>query len=419
MTRTFHSIRILHSINNMETLPVEILTKIFSYLVVQDLLLASEVCDTFNSIINTKRFIEKIRANITNSEDFINSSRRYINLKLQHGKEQHLVKCNKLLSSNHSGISSEAKSLKIDNLEFINCIAMDYFLNHFCDVSEIHFEGIYCKAKKSPKFKNNPFPNLRILKFFYNTNSLLQVFSQVKSQLEVFKICLIPHDNEEVKFQNFQFVINILQNNRHTLRKLNFYDVNFDDSFLEKVATIDFSSIMKFSMSFNSYLSPQTQGFEKLIKQNAKNLEKLKIRTFDHIKQDHLKVLTDHAVNIRSLSLIICSTCDYERFSDFRNLGKLEALKIQPSNNCNIASLSYKTFIEDKILNFCNSNLKNVTFEAYSLSDDVVEKIVLSLPNLVELRLSCTSDDNIGHANLLKDKLKSLKKLIINEISFM
>lgn len=401
----------------MENLPVEVLTKIFSYLVIRDFLSISEVCKIFSSIINIKHFLGRVSSNITKSEDFLRSTRSYVNMKLQDGKDQQLIKCNRLLSNYNAVVSSEVQRLKIDNLEFMNCREMNCFLNCFRNISEIHFEGIYCKSK-SPQFRSILFPNLKTVKFFYSTNNLLQVFSEVK-QLAVFKICLIPHDDEESQSRNFQLVINVLQNNRHSLRKLNFYDVNFDDGFLEKVAKIKFSSVIKFSMSFNSYLSPETQGFEKFIKQNANNLEKFKIRTFDHIKEDHLKVLIENAINIRSLSLIICSTCDYERFSDFRSLKKLEALKIQPSNYCNIASLSYKKFIEDKILNFCNENLKYVTFEALSLSDDIVNRIIFSLPNLIELCLSCTLNSNVNYANLLKNKLKDLKKLVINEQRFI
>lgn len=399
----------------MESLPVEVLLEIFSYLRVRDFLIASEVCHTFNSIVNSKTFMRKICADITNAENFQESTREYVNLKIENAKNKQL----KIAHENLSTLVVSAERLKLDNIEIVEDVALDNFITNFHNLRELHMEGISKKSTLPAASQFIRLPHLKVLKFFYSTNDLLQPFGGILDQLEVLKVCLIPHENEQNKFHNHQFVTNILQNNRTSLQKLNFYEVNFDDQFLDQISMIRFKRLSKFSMSFNSYLSPESPGFERFVKRQGPTMEKFKIRTFDHINEHHLKLLIENAVNIRSLNLIICSYCDYESFSDFKNLSKLEKLKIQPTNYCSIGNLSYEIFVSDKILSHRNENMKHISIEMLPLTVTVTNKIINAFPFLITLQLSSASETELRYAQQLRIELKLLKKLVLNGENFI
>lgn len=395
----------------METLPVEVLSEIFSYLNVRELLTISEVSKTFHSIINSRVFLKKIWADFTNCEHFKKSKRSYVNLKIAHANDEKLTEIHNILSSKKALIRS-VRRLKLDDVQVISSAALKDLIMNFQSITELHLEGINLKTISSVTISIKP-PHLKVLKFFYSSNHLLHLFTAVSNQLETFKVCLMPHKNEASKNQHYQLVADILQNNCLTIEKLNFYEVNFDDQFLDLISSINLLRLTKFSMSFNSCLTSESSGFQRFVKQNGAKMKKFKIRTFDHINEHHLKVLIEHAENIESLNLIICSSCNYETFSDFSKLKTLEKLKIQPTNYCSTRNFSYSAFIEDKILSHRNDCLKHLTLEMIPNSESIINKIASSFPNLVTLNLSSGFEIKV-HADLLKDKLKNLKKLVFN-----
>lgn len=396
----------------MEELPVEVLSEIFSYLSVAEFLSVAEVSEVFYSVINAKVFMDKICANFTDCENFRNSTRRYVRLKIEQAQDEQLELCHRMLSQQAAPIKSSARFLKFDDIEIISEIPLRNLLTNFNNVIELELGGIYTKFDASPPTSCAiPFPHLKILKFFYSTNSLLHLFSDIKDQIETFKVCLVPHDNDLDRNRNYRVVTQILQNNRFKLRKLNLYEVNFDDDFLEQISSIKFTRLNKFAMSFNSYLGPESLGFEKFVKNQAETLQKFKIRTFDHIKQHQLEVLTRYAVNLRSLNLIICSFCDYDNFTNFIILRNLEKLKIQPTNFCGAGDSRYEMFVNEKILNHRNVTMKSVTIESLGISREIISKIIASFPNVEILKLSSHSEFPTDIVKLLKDKLKNLRIL--------
>lgn len=398
----------------METLPNEILTEIFSFLNTNELLSVSEVCKYFFSVINSHLFLRKICGNITESQNFEYSSRHYVNLKVHHATDEHLKKCVTLMKKSTTLSSTSTNHLKFDDVEMSDAALLSNLLVNFVNIREIHLEGIYLKQIPS-ECRPISLMNLTTVKFFYSSNQLLNLFTKIKGQLFIFKVCLLPHKDDNEKRETFCLVENILRNNRTTIKKLNFYEVNFDDQFLSQISSIDFFHLSKLSMSFNSYLEPESKGFEKFITKNSKTLEKYKIRTFDHIKQHQLKVLFNEAVNIRFLNLIICSHCDYEIFSGIKNLKKLESLKIQPTNYCSVGSSCYIKFIKDKILSHPNELMKNLSIEMFPASDEIIQTIILSFPNLRTLRLSADTEVIQKHFDLLKNKLERLEKITFND----
>lgn len=396
---------------------MELLSEIFSHLAVREFLTASEVCHTFNSIINSKVFLRKIsfRADFTDSENFEGSTRDYVNLKIVNATNNQLKIARKSCSTHLFA----AERLKLNNIVIASNEVFMNLVQSMHNLRELHIEGISKNSASQPVRERFKLPHLKILKFFYSTNDLLQSFSEISSQLEVLKLCLIPHENNKNRNLNYEVVSRILENSRTTLRKLNLYEVNFNDQFLNQISSIKFERLAKFSMSFNSYLSPESPGFERFVKQQAATLEKFKIRTFDHINEQHLKTLVDYAINIKSLNLIICSYCDYDRFSNFENLRKLEKLKIQPTKYCSIGNLSYKKFVCDKILRHRNENMKHLSIEMLPLTFAIVQKIILSFPNLITLRLSTGIETELEYAQQLRNKLKSLKRLILIDEHFI
>lgn len=374
--------------------------------------MVSEVCTTFEAVVNSNSFMDKIWARLTHLESFRRSTRNYLKLKIVKAKGDHLEKCSRMLSESRVNFVTSAKQLKLDNVEIRNHQVFGDFIEKFRNTKVLHLEGLHLKTSSST-LNRLLLPNLRVLKFFYSTNELLQHFTETIN-LKTLKLCLIPHDNEQDKIKNFRMVLKILENNRNSIEKLNFYDVNFDDKFLEQISTIKFNRLKRFSMSFTAYLSPESWGFEDFIKRNATSLEKFKIRTFDHIKQHHLKILISHAVNLQNLNLIVCSYCDYESCEDFKNLKKLEKLKIQPTNSCVTGNSCYKKFIEDKVLRHRNESMKVIEIRMLLLTEEIVLKISSSFPNLTELTFSAISEVQPCLVQLMLEKMMHLKKLVLN-----
>lgn len=400
----------------MESLPVEILSEIFSYLDIREILTVSEVSKDFHSIINSRRFLNKIWANFTEHVSFEESTREYVNLKIENAQDDHLIKNHWMISHGQSSITS-VLCLKLENIHVFSIENLSNLIMNFVNIKELHLEGIELENAYTITRSILKLPRMEVLKFFYSTNCLLNLFADDSIQLSTFKVCLIPHEDEEIMKLNYGLVARILHNSRQKLRKLNFYEVNFDDKFLEEISSIKLFRLSNFSMSFNSCLLNESKGFQKFIKLHASTLEKFKIRTFDHINGHHMEVLTKHAINIRSLNLIICSSCDYITFSDLSRLGRLEKLKIQPTNYCFTGNLCYAKFIEDKILNYNNISLKHLTLEMIPNSEIIIKRIIISFPNLITLNLSSEFPME-DHLHLLKSKLKCLKKLIFNCVQF-
>lgn len=401
----------------MEFLPVEILSHIFSFLKVEDFLNVSGVCRTFEEIINSLFFLEKVRVKLTKFEDFKGLRKNYLNLKFEHLDDKQFKKCNDELKFMEK-ISSSVQQLKLDDVEISEPDVLTTVIMTFDNVTELHLEGIYVKKLLITSVKCVTLSNLKVLTFLYSTNQLLKMFASIKDQLKTFKLCLVPHDDEDTKNQNYQLVTGILHNNCSTLEKLNLYDVNFDDEFLDEVSQLNLRKLSKFSMSFNSHLPPESIGFKHFIEAHASTLQKFK--TFDHINQQQLKVLIENAINLQNLNLIVCSFCDYENFPGFNNLKNLEKLKLQPTSCCNIGNTCYQTFVEDKILNHRNEVMKFVTIKSLlRISDEIIRKIVSSFPNLISLSLSTSSEVDLNHVNVLKGKLKLLRKLVLNDHKFI
>jgi hypothetical protein len=397
----------------MDSLPVEILSKIFSYLSFSELLTVSETCQIFHAVTNAKKFMNKICVNFTKCDNFKKSTRSFINLKIEHVKDEELGKCIKVLSQFCPTISSSVLRLKIEDVEISDAALISRLIICFDNLIELHFEGIYLKTAPL-NITTLELPKLKIVKFFYSTNCLLQLLINVRNQLDTFKICLVPHDDEFDRNRNYQLVSLILQNNKNKLKKLNFYEVNFDDLFLEKISVIKFTQLCKLSMSFNSNLSKKSLGFKKFLIQQVDTLEKFKIRTFDHISQHQLKLLIENAVNIKSLNIIICSSCDYEKFTNFKNLHNLETLKIQPTTYCDVENSCYKKFLEDKILDHKNLRMKHLTINMLPISREIADKITFSFPNLV-LFESLNSQIEPDAIKALKEKNGSLRKIVIDD----
>lgn len=396
----------------MDDLPVEILSMIFSYLSAPEFLAVAEVSKKFCSVINTRSFLNKIWYKVSDCANFINSERRYVRLKFEQTHEEQLRKFLSLSSQQTKNNSSESH-IKFDDIELDNDIILRDILGKFNYIMELEIEGIHVKSTSS--LKSGIFlPNLKRLKFFYSTNSLLHLFIETDNQLEVIKVCLIPHDNDNDRAHSYQLLTHILKNNRRKLRKLNLYEVNFDDNFLEDISKMYFSELKTFAMSFNSYLGPESTGFENFFKKQGKTLEKFKIRTFDHIKVNQFKVIINHATNLKSLNLIICSFCDYENFPNLTNLHLLEKIKIQPTSYTN--DLRYGKFIEDKILSHTHATMKIINIQCLGISSEIVNKIISSYPNAEIIKISSYCKTTSAYEEMLKEKLRKLKTLEIKNI---
>lgn len=394
----------------MEALPVEILTKIFSYLDLRDILTVSGVSKAFGSIVNVPVLIGKISANFTKAGNFEKSTRRYLSAKIQDASDSNLEKCIAVSKTNHTCVES-VTSLKLDNIELQNTRLLQTVIESFPSLTELHIEGVYLQTQHETLFNSIHMPRLRTLSFLYSSNELLQLFKKVKDTLETLKICLVPHGNEEIKNGNFNLVKSILENNKSSLRKLNMYDANFDESFLDLISSIQFENFKNCSMSFNSYLPIVSGGFEKFIKANARTLEIFEIRTFDHINQHHLQILVENALNIKILSLVVCTNCDYEGFSDFKSLKCLEKLKILPTHTCEGGRSSFDTFVNNKVLWHKNDRLTCLELGTFTVTKEVAQKIVFSFPNLKSLRMTSTVSIDPELKQIFVQQLKQLKCL--------
>lgn len=399
----------------MDALPVEILIKIFSYLNIKEQLAISEVSTGFSNVINSSIFLGNICVDLNDTTLLKNSMRHYINMKISNANTDKLMEINDLLENNFL-LSATIKRIQIEEIELSDEHFLTGFLSKFGNIIELHLEAIHVKnATKISTALNTEFRHLKILKFFYCTNKLLSNFKRVHNQLKTFKICLLPHKSEKSRLKTFEIISKILSNNSGTLEKLNLYEVNFDDYFLNLISAIKLKRLKKFSMSLYSCITSQSAGFKKFILSQSETLEKFKIRTFDHINQDQLEILTKYVPKIKSLNLIICSNCDYEQFPYFKNLVKLSDLKITPKNYCSSIArhLGFCKFIETKVLNTRNEALLRLTFHMlYCVNEDVAKKIIYCFPNLEYLDLSYGIISN-GNINLLKNKLKNIQQLIL------
>jgi len=393
----------------MERLPVEVWTKIFSYLKVGDCLRVSEVCWHFHWIINSKVFLRDICANFTDVKPFEATKRRYLNLKIKSASHESLSKCNRAVRRSAASVIR----LEVEEIWIRDVRLLTSFLSSFRNLQELHLEGIHIVESTWPVQLH--FQHLKILKFFYSKNYLLQMFTQSCHQLQVFKICLLPHEDQQSRDEHYELMMQVLRNNRWTLEKLNLYDVNFDDAFLHQLSLVGLHRLQKFSMSFNAYLTADSTGLEKFVKAQAHTLQKFKIRTFDHINEDQLEVLISNVPNIKYLNIIVCANCDYQRFSDFRKLTQLEKLKIQPKSFCTIEAPdnNYNKFIERKILRHQNDRMKHLTLNNLNVTKEVLDLITASFSQLEVLDLSY-GKVAIDHVIQLQQKLAKLDSIKMN-----
>ena len=203
---------------------------------------------------------------------------------------------------------SFAKS--ITNLKIFDCKVKDpnliaELLQFFGNLEKLHLESVQVTASDAtPMQLEFKLHKLKFFSFLYSENMILLNFVGLISKLEKFKLCLLPHSNNQGRIFYYKIIQTILQNNCKTLQKLNLYEVNFDDTFLSQISGIDFKILHKFSMSFNSYLSGTT-GFLSFITNQSKNLEKFKINTFDHVNNEKLQILIEHLPQLKNLNRIV------------------------------------------------------------------------------------------------------------------
>lgn len=374
------------------------------------MLTVSGVSKAFGSIVNVPVLIGKISANLIEPGNFEKSTRRYLNAKIQDASDGNLEKFVAVSKINRTCMAS-VTNLKLDNIELRKPELLQNFIKSFPSLTELHMEGVYLQTSDETFFTSIHMPRLRTLSFLYCSNELLQLFTKINGTLETLKICLVPHGNEEIKNRNFNLVKSILENNKSSLRKLNMYDANFDESFLDLISTIQFENFRNCSMSFNSYLPVFSSGFEKFIKANARTLEIFEIRTFDHINQHHLQILVGNALNIKTLSLVVCTKCDYEGFSDFKSLTCLEKLKIYPTHICEGGRSSFDTFVNNKVLWHRNDRLTCLELGAFTVTKEVARKIVCCFPNLKSLRMTSNVSIDPELKELFVRQLKQLRSL--------
>lgn len=386
-----------------ETLPFEVLTEIFLHLSAQERLTLSEVCKRFYSVLNSYVFLNKISANLTDYKSFETSTRKYVNVKFAGTKINELDEF-----SRQSEHSSSVKRCKFENVEVSGIKTWIGIIKSFHNLIDLHLEGI--SSSSCFAFKSFEMPHLKTFKFFYCTNELLKHFTEAFGTMKIFKISLLPHKDKESRNQSFDFVFKILNNNKLSVEKINLYDTNFDDDFLELISKLKFCRLLTFSMSFSSSLSHESLGFVNFIKQVAESLQKFKVRLFDSISQHNLRII-ENAINLKSLNLIICCSSNYESFSNFRNHKKLEKLTIRPENFQ--GNSSYKSFIENKILSHKNENMKFLSIECARLSNEFIGKIITAFPNLEYLYFPSALDSELCQVNLLNEKLKKLRNIVV------
>jgi hypothetical protein len=195
---------------------------------------------------------------------------------------------------------------------------------------------------------------------------------------------------------------------------LNIYDTCFSDEFMGMIESVDFLNLKTFSMAFNSSLSDECRSFEAFLVKNYDNLEKFKIRTYDHIGKVQLRVLLANGNNLKKLNLIVCATCDYDQISYIANLRSLESLKVHSNIYCAYGSKSYERLILDKVLGFKNPRIKNFRVELLHTEPDVMMKIINAFPNLAQINIISACKVKDESLKMLRNNLKSLKSLKIN-----
>lgn len=402
-------------------IPVELVSKIFENLELKDFLVASLACKKFHDVTKAKIFVNKIVVNLKHPDVFKVSVRKYSNLKIENANEQELVKIIKFLNGHKNFAES------ITNLRIFDCTVKDpnliaELLQYFENLEELHLESVQVLSSEgAPMTLQFKLHKLKRLSFLYCENILLLNFVGMMSKLKIFKLCLLPHSSDQTRTLYYQIIQTILQNNCKTLQKLNLYEVNFDDKFLCQISDIDFKMLNKFSMSFNSYLSTRSSGFLSFITKQSKKLEKFKINTFDHVNDEKLQILIEHLPQLKNLNIIVCSNCDYSRLTNFHNLAHLEKLKIQPKQFCSMQqdSQSFNCLIEKVILEYVNERMKSLTIMCLKLNKEIIQKLINNFPNLEFINLSYATSMRTEHVYLLKDQLKCLRKLIIDDCMFL
>lgn len=395
----------------MDRLPIEILANIFSFLSAEDFLKASEVCQKFFDVINTRMFMSKIRFQI---KDF-NVARRYKSVIFNNLHDNLVKNFNKSCSENNLDSVNE---LIISEGELIDCNSFTSLVNKFENVNTLQIEGVRMNEKSLTRQPKVKLPNLQVIKFFYTTNTLLSVFTDITNQLKVFKVCLIPHIDIQTREKCYEIVLTILNNNG-SLDKLNLYEVNFDDSFLERMPTS--LALKSFSMSFcYQSVSPSfSSGFKKFIKSQSGSLEKFKIRTFDHINQEKLSILSSNAVKIKCLNIIICPHCEWSEIN-FSNFRKLSELKIEFKKFCARVNSTVESFIQEKFLRTRYPQIRRLSMIGmFTLSDEIIFGTISSFPHLEFLEIQYATKVSTKHVYLLKDKLKFLKKINLAFCEFL
>lgn len=399
----------------MNSLPEEILDEIFSYLDIQSILTVSTVCKRFFNVVNSHKYLKSVSVDLTKWKLYSRGSdRRYVNGFVYSPNEEVLHGLVKTFSGNPSTLL-HLKSIRMTNLVVNDPESFLSFASVFFNVTEIKFEAVY--VNNLPEIVIKPgdgFRNLTTLSFIYATNKLLSLFTNIKDQLKTVKVCLPGHVTQEDKIKNFESVSRILNNNKTTITKINIYDTNFDDEFMKEIAEIKFTKLKSFSMAFNSCLSKDCRSFESFLVNNYGNLEKFKIRTYDHIGEAQLRVLLANGNNLKKLNLIVCATCDYDQIVYIANLRNLESLKVHSNIYCAYGSKSYERLILDKVLGFQNKKIKNFRAELLHTTPDVMTKIINAFPNLVEINIITACKVQDDSLQMLRDNLKSLKYLRVN-----
>lgn len=399
----------------MDHLPVELVANIFSYLDAKEFLKACEVCRRFLDVINTRQFMSKI---IYNIKEF-SVIRRYKNVAIKNLSNNSVKNFNKSCCENQL---ESVTDLTLSEGDLIECNSFISLLNKFQYVIKLQIEGIRMSEKSVSDKLKVKLPNLQVIKFFYNTNSMLSMFTDVRNQLKVFKVCLVPNVDIQAREKCYEIVLTILSNNAASLDKLNLYEVNFDDSFLERIPT-SLSHLKSFSMSFcyqSVYYSSTTpsSGFKKFI-ETQKSLEKFKIRTFDHINQEKFAILATNAVNLKSLNIIICPHCEWNEIN-FSNFKTLNELKIEFKRFCASVNSTLENFIVNKFLSSKYPQIKRLSMIGmFTLTDDIISSAICSFPNLEYLEIQYATEVKSKHVYLLKDKLKFLKKINLSFCEFL
>lgn len=398
----------------MNRLPEELLVEIFSLLDFTSILNVSEVNRRFYSVVNSHRFLKYATVDLGKVKIFGDSNRRYVKAYVINPDEKTLSQLVKTYRQNRAPVAS-LRSMRFTNLNIFSYESFCQLTSIVCSVTELHFEGVYLQDIQQFCAPNDVLlTNIKNLSFIYSSNRLLGLFTRLKSQLKSLKICLPPHENAEEKMKNLENISSILGNNCATINKLHIYDTSFNEDFMAQIADINFTCLKTFSMAFNSRLTDDSKSFKLFLEKNYSKLETFKIRTFDHIGNEQLKVLLELGNNLKKLNLIVCATCDYDRIACISNLKNLESLKIQSNIYCAYGSQSYERLVVDKVLGFRNVKIKSFRVELLNVNLDVMTKLSNAFPNLIQLNIITACHVKDECIDLLRKNLKSLKMLKVN-----